>query len=87
MASRMAARSTTAGTPVKSWSSTRAGWKEISVSGSAFGFQASIFSMCSRFTTRPSSWRSRFSSRTFSENGSWRTAGCDLASTSSEKTS
>ena len=32
-ASRIAARSTTAGTPVKSWSSTRAGWKEISVSG------------------------------------------------------
>ena len=32
MASRMAARSTTAGTPVKSCSSTRAGMKEISFS-------------------------------------------------------
>jgi hypothetical protein len=54
-ASRIPARSTTAGTPVKSWSSTRATWKEISVSGVAFGFQASILSTCSRFTTRPSS--------------------------------
>ncbi len=37
MASRMAARSTTAGTPVKSCSSTRAGVKAISLSGLAFG--------------------------------------------------
>ena len=37
MASRMAARSTTAGTPVKSWSSTRAGMKAISRVGSALG--------------------------------------------------
>ncbi len=79
-ASRMAARSTTAGTPVKSCSSTRAGWKEISVSGVAFGSHASIFSTCSRFTTRPSSWRSRFSSSTFSEIGSRFTAAFALAS-------
>ena len=75
-ASRMAAMSTTAGTPVKSCRSTRAGWKEISVSGSAFGSHASIFSTCSRLTTRPSSLRSRFSSRTFSEKGRRATEAC-----------
>ena len=78
-ASRIAARSTTAGTPVKSCSSTRAGWKEISVSGVALGSQASIFSTCSFFTTRPSSWRRRFSSSTFSEKGRRFTAGWALA--------
>ena len=40
MASRMAARSTTQGTPVKSWSRTRLGVKAISLSGLEFLFQA-----------------------------------------------
>jgi len=70
IASRMAARSTTAGTPVKSWSSTRAGMKGISRSEGRVGSQASSASTCSRVTRRPSSPRSRFSSRIFSEKGS-----------------
>ena len=37
MASRIAARSTTAGTPVKSWSSTRLGRKAISRDGIGLG--------------------------------------------------
>ena len=39
IASRIAARSTTAGTPVRSCRITRAGVNWISVSGSAFGSQ------------------------------------------------
>ena len=39
MASRIAARSTTAGTPVKSWSRTRLGRKAISRDGIALGSQ------------------------------------------------
>src|SRR3546814_5359739 len=46
-ASRIAARSTTQGTPVKSCSTTRAGMKAISVSGSAFGSHLATASMCS----------------------------------------
>ncbi len=67
MASRIAARSTTAGTPVKSCISTRAGRYWISLSGSAWGFQALKYSMSSRVTVTPSSLRSRFSSRIFNE--------------------
>ena len=67
-ASRIAARSTTQGTPVKSCSTTRAGMKAISVAGSACGFQPATASMWSRPTViPPSSWRSRFSSRIFIE--------------------
>ncbi len=67
-ASRMAARSTTQGTPVKSCSTTRAGMKAISVSGSALGFQRATASMWSGPTVwPPSSCRSRFSSRIFIE--------------------
>ena len=44
IASRIAARSTTAGTPVKSCISTRAGWKGISTDGSAFASQEAIAS-------------------------------------------
>ncbi len=51
MASRMAARSTTAGTPVKSCRSTRAGVKAISRSGSAFGSQWARASMSSADAT------------------------------------
>ena len=69
MASRMAARSTTAGTPVKSCRMTRAGVKEISWFGSAFGSQFESASMSARVMFTPSSKRSRFSSRIFSEYG------------------
>ena len=64
MASRMAARSTTAGTPVKSCISTRAGRKAISCEGAACGSQATRASMSSLVTLTPSSWRRRFSSST-----------------------
>ncbi len=63
MASRMAARSTTAGTPVKSCSRTRAGMKAISRAGIACGSQVASASISSAVTTAPSSRRSRFSSR------------------------
>ena len=67
MASRIAARSTTAGTPVKSCMSTRAGTKAISLDGSAFGSQVARASMSSAVTFTPSSWRNRFSKRILSE--------------------
>ncbi len=67
IASRIAARSTSAGTPVKSCISTRAGWNGISVLGSAFASQVAIASMLPRVTDSPSSRRSAFSSSTFSE--------------------
>ena len=69
MASRMVARSTTAGTPVRSCSSTRAGVNWISVAGSAAGSHWASAVMCSRVMFRPSSVRSRFSSRIFRLNG------------------
>ena len=69
MASRMAARSTTAGTPVKSCSSTRLGMKAISCDGTLLPFHAASARMSSAFTVLPSSRRSRFSSRMRSEYG------------------
>ncbi len=77
MASRIAARSTTPGTPVKSCMITRLGVKEISWLGCAFGSQFSSASMSARVTLTPSSKRSRFSSRIFSENGR-RSGSCAL---------
>ena len=67
MASRMAARSTIAGTPVKSCISTRAGMKAISFEGAAFGSQFARFFTSSAVTDFPFSCRSRFSSSTRSE--------------------
>jgi hypothetical protein len=67
MASRIAARSTTHGTPVKSWRRTRLGVKAISRSGVLFGCQRARASMSSRLTARPSSVRSRFSRRILRE--------------------
>jgi len=67
MASRMAAKSTTAGTPVKSCMSTRLGVKAISRLGSAFGCQWARASMSSDRTVLPSSVRSKFSNRILSE--------------------
>ena len=69
MPSRIAARSTTAGTPVKSWSSTRAGANEISFCAVLFTSHVASASTSAAFTNRPSSWRSRFSSRIFIEYG------------------
>ena len=67
IASRIAARSTIAGTPVKSCISTRLGVNAISSLGSAVAFQRATFSTSSAVTASPSSVRSRFSSRIFSE--------------------
>ncbi len=69
-ASRMVARSTTHGTPVKSCITTRAGVNWISMSGSAAGSQEASERMWSAVMFAPSSVRSRFSSRIFSEYGS-----------------
>ena len=55
IASRIAARSATAGTPVKSCSSTRPGMKAISTLGSAVDSQRAMASMSSAGTMRPSS--------------------------------
>ena len=70
IASRIAARSTIAGTPVKSWSSTRAGAKEISLDGSAAASQVATASTSSAVTVAPSSRRRTFSSRMRSVYGS-----------------
>ena len=69
IASRMAARSTTAGTPVKSCISTRAGpVLDLAVDLRSF-CQSTIAWRSSRVTVVPSSKRSRFSSSTFIEKG------------------
>ena len=65
-ASRMVARSTMQGTPVKSCMITRAGVNWISVSGSADGSQLAIARTWSAVMLAPSSVRSRFSARIFS---------------------
>ena len=66
-ASRIVARSTMQGTPVKSCMITRAGVNWISVSGSALGSQFARASMCALVTFLPSSVRRRFSVRTLRE--------------------
>ncbi len=75
MPSRIAARSTTQGTPVKSCSRTRAGMKDISFSPIVFGSQTARARMSSVLTNPLSSRRSRFSSRIFNEYGSRATFG------------
>ena len=65
----MAARSTTAGTPVKSCMRIRAGAKAISLLGSAVSSQPANASTSAGSTLIPSSLRSMFSSRTFREYG------------------
>ncbi len=69
-ASRMVARSTMHGTPVKSCITTRAGVNWISVFGSAVGTQEPSASICDLVTLAPSSVRSRFSSSTLRLKGS-----------------
>ena len=70
IASRIVARSTTHGTPVKSCMITRAGVNWISLLGSAFGSQPASARMSSAVMFAPSSVRSRFSSRIFRLYGS-----------------
>ena len=70
MASRIAARSTTHGTPVKSCSSTRLVRNAISFSTFAFTSHRASASTSARFTNASSSFRSRFSSRILRLNGS-----------------
>ena len=67
IASRIAARSTIAGTPVKSCISTRAGWNGISSEGRPCASHEAIVSTSASVTESPSSSRSTFSSRTLSE--------------------
>ena len=86
IASRIAARSTTAGTPVKSCMTTRAGVKAISFDGAAAGSHDASASMSAASTDPLPSVRSRFSSRIFSENGSRATSKRE-ASASSRKRS
>ena len=69
--SRIVARSTMQGTPVKSCMTTRAGVNWISWSGSADGSQFAIARMWSAVMSSPSSVRSRFSSRTLRLKGSF----------------
>ena len=69
MASRMTARSTIAGTPVKSWRITREGMNGISASAVAPGRHAASVSTSSPRTIPPPAWRSRFSRRIFSVTG------------------
>ena len=71
------------GTPVKSCSSTRAGVNATSRSGVAFGSQAANASICSRVTLRPSSLRSRFSSRMRSVIGSRASSSPSVAAATS----
>jgi hypothetical protein len=82
IASRIAARSTTAGTPVKSCISTRAGWKGISIDGSAFASQVAIASTSSAVTAVPSSSRRAFSRSTLSEYGSRATSNLSCSPSS-----
>ena len=70
IASRMVARSTTHGTPVKSCMITRAGVNWISSLGSAAGSHDPSARIWSAVTLAPSSVRSRFSSSTLCVNGS-----------------
>ena len=84
MASRMAARSTTHGTPVKSCMSTRAGVNAISTFGSAFACHlASAITSAFRTARLTPSLRSRFSSRIFSEYGSFFASGISASTAAS----
>ncbi len=74
-ASRMVARSTMHGTPVKSCMTTRAGVNWISVFGSAAASHEPSASICAFVTFAPSSVRSRFSRRTLRLKGSFSKPG------------
>ncbi len=68
-AARIEARSTTAGTPVKSWRITRAGMKGSSTSFGAAAFQPPRFFTSSAVTSSPSTLRRTASSSTLIEKG------------------
>ena len=82
MASRIAARSTIAGTPVKSCMTTRAGVNAISLDGSSLASQVASASTSAARMDSPSSLRSRFSSRILSENGSRAMSNLDWSASS-----
>ena len=67
MAERMAARSTTAGTPVKSCRMTRAGLKGISALEVVAASQVASLRMSACVTSKPSKLRRQLSSRTLME--------------------
>ncbi|CAB4548843.1 unannotated protein [freshwater metagenome] len=69
IASRIVARSTMHGTPVKSCIITLAGVNWISVSGSEFGSHAASFLICSAVIFAPSSVRTKFSNKIFKLKG------------------
>ena len=83
IASRIVARSTTQGTPVKSCMMTRAGVNWISLLGAASGSQPASASMSAAVMFSPSSVRSRFSSRIFRLYGSDATSSPSLVTASS----
>src|SRR4029079_6390660 len=86
IASRITARSTIAGTPVKSWRITRAGMNGISASADWPGRQAARASTSPASTMRPPAWRRTFSSRIFSVTGA-RSSSIRSPSTASRKAS
>jgi len=69
MASRIAAKSTTAGTPVKSWRITLAGLKGISMELREVLCQLRMFSMSELLTFYSSQFLTAASSNTFIEYG------------------
>ena len=90
IASRIPARSTMAGTPVRSCMSTRSGVKASSWSPAwpwapAVSAHLARASICAAVTFAPSSWRSRFSSSTLIEYGSRSTPNDASAGASSAK--
>jgi hypothetical protein len=72
---RIAARSASSGTPVKSCSTTRATTNGISSVRAAFGFQLASSATCSEVTFLPSQLRSTLSSTMRSDTGSRVTFG------------
>jgi hypothetical protein len=81
---RIAARSASSGTPVKSCSTTRATTNGISLLRSALGCQFANCSTCSAVTFLPSQLRSTLSRTMRSDTGSRDTFGISLASAGSE---
>ena len=71
MAERIAARSTMAGTPVKSWRMTRAGLKGTSRAAGFLAFQPAKAATSCSVTSAPSQFRSTDSSKTLIEE--WKT--------------
>ncbi|MCY1165646.1 hypothetical protein D9M73_55570 [compost metagenome] len=81
---RMAARSASNGTPVKSCSTTRETTNGISCVRAAFGFQLASSATCSAVTLLPSQLRSTDSSTMRMDTGRRDTFGNCLASAGSE---